>query len=401
MSARKDCQQDPGFLAARKDCQQVLAENPPVSLKASCSSTSSVQLAAHHSQGNCAATILDEDGDASTTASISEPPPETPLVRWADLKAWEEKEEEEALLPPQVLDSARAGDRPCSVDGTQKPAAVRTKWADLADSDDEQVPQTAAAAAAAAEIMPPGKGHSGNTPLKAVKRGGKIPITAALNGGTGGQLTKLSGTSAGAAAADGHAAPAARCQQQCVALSRDAGQVEPSSDAVTWLQQRHQQQHKQKPKVFPSAARNAIERGGNKNIRQTWSQNRGKLKPGAKHQCQFLVGIEEEPTFQVKRRLLGPHGQHMKAIAEASGVKLRLRGRGSGFLEGVEQEESVDPLMLCVSALDAAAYKHAVKLTRELLDGIQRDFRRFCMDAGSPVPSLVLHMHEGARPGSR
>jgi len=411
----------PCFLAADGACgaqPPVLVEDPSVAVKADCSSASSVQLAAQHSQQSCVAKLLDEEGDASTTASISEPPPETPQVRWADLVEWE-KREEEALLPLQALDSCYIVDnKPCSVNGPP-PVAARTKWADLVDSDDEQLPQylrgisssvepeVEAAIAAAAEITPSGSLHDGNSRLKAAKSGGRIPTASATKKGTEGKLTTLSGTSTAASATVGHAAPAICRQQRCLAVSCNGSWTEPSSDAITWplwgerQQQHHDQQHKQKPKAAPTVAHETFEKDGEKKRRQSWSQNSGKQKHGAKHQCQFLVGIEEEPTFQVKRRLLGPHGQHMKAIAEASGVKLRLRGRGSGFLEGVEQEESADPLMLCISAPDAAVYKYAVKLTRELLDGIHRDFCQFCMEVGWPVPSLVLHIHEGPRPGSR
>jgi len=398
---------------------QVLAESPPMATKAatgqSDSSSSNMHLAAHHSQGSCAAKLEDEDGDASTTASTSEPPPESPQVRWADLAAWD-KEEEEALLPPQVLHSACTADKPCSANGAQQLASARTKkWADLADSDDEELPQylpsapsAQSEAAATVESMPSQRRHSGVPRVKAAKKGGRIPIAATTDESNGEELTRLGGSSAAAAAADGHAAPAARRQQRWVEVSHDAGQAEPSSDAVTWpawseqQQQQHKQhKHKQKQKFAPAVAHEMVAKDSDKKRRQSWNQNRGKPKPGAKHQCQFFIGIEEEPTFQVKRRLLGPHGQHMKAIAQTSGAKLRLRGQGSGFLEGVEQEESSDPLMLCVSALDAAAYKHAVQLTRELLEGTHGDFHQFCRDTGSPEPSLVLQMHEGPRPGSR
>merc|ERR1712045_921430 len=101
------------------------------------------------------------------------------------------------------------------------------------------------------------------------------------------------------------------------------------------------------------------------------------------------------------RKVLGPHGQHMKAIAEKSGAKLRLRGRGSGFLEGVEQQESTDELMLCVSAPDSAGYAGAVRLVSELLEGVYEDYRTFCARSGFAVPELQVRLHQGPRPGSR
>jgi len=128
---------------------------------------------------------------------------------------------------------------------------------------------------------------------------------------------------------------------------------------------------------------------------------RGSLTGVAKPQCQFYVGIEEEPKFRVTRKLLGPHGQHVKAIAEKTWAKLRLRGLGSGFLEGPEQQESTDELMLCVSAQDAASYAEAVKLVTELLEGVHEQYRAHLRKAGQSPPELSVRIHEGPRPGSR
>merc|ERR1712070_554575 len=57
-----------------------------------------------------------------------------------------------------------------------------------------------------------------------------------------------------------------------------------------------------------------------------WHQNGSEIDNGGqwhewvhrprKWQCQFMIGIEEEPTFRVVRRLLGPGGKHVKAIAD-------------------------------------------------------------------------------------
>jgi hypothetical protein len=129
--------------------------------------------------------------------------------------------------------------------------------------------------------------------------------------------------------------------------------------------------------------------------------NRRSGTTAAKPQCQFFIGIEEDPKFKVTKKVLGHHGQHMKAIAARSGAKLRLRGRGSGFLEGVEQQESVDELMLCVSAPDAAGYAEAVRLLYELLEGVYKEYRAFCRKSGWAVPELEVRLHEGPRPGSR
>jgi len=133
--------------------------------------------------------------------------------------------------------------------------------------------------------------------------------------------------------------------------------------------------------------------------------NRSLRRPRAqdseeKLQCQFLVGIEEESRFRVARRLLGPAGAHVKAIAAKTGARLRLRGRGSKFLEGPEKQESADPLMLCVSAPGREAYEEAVRQVIAILEGIYVDFQKFRSRNGRTPDLLMVELHEGPREGS-
>jgi hypothetical protein len=120
-----------------------------------------------------------------------------------------------------------------------------------------------------------------------------------------------------------------------------------------------------------------------------------------KPQCQFIIGIEEDPQFRVGRRLLGPYGQNMKDIADKTGCRLRLRGRGSRFFEGPQQQESPDPLMLCVSSPCEDSHKEAVGMVEALLYPIYAEYPEFCQKNGWPVPDLRIRRNEGRRKGSR
>lgn len=122
---------------------------------------------------------------------------------------------------------------------------------------------------------------------------------------------------------------------------------------------------------------------------------------GKKKQCQFIIGIEEDPVFRVGRCLLGPNGSNMKLIAAKTGCRLRLRGRGSWFLEGPYQQESTDPLMLCVSSPSEADHSQAIRLIEELLLSVYAEFRTFCKTEGWTVPDLRIRRNEGARKGAR
>eukprot|EP01066_Platyproteum_vivax_P014015 Platyproteum_vivax@DN6305_c0_g1_i3.p1 len=58
-------------------------------------------------------------------------------------------------------------------------------------------------------------------------------------------------------------------------------------------------------------------------------------KNARKYTCRYTIGVENEKDFQVARRIIGAKGANMKDIVQQSGgAKLRLRGRGSGYLEG-------------------------------------------------------------------
>lgn len=120
-----------------------------------------------------------------------------------------------------------------------------------------------------------------------------------------------------------------------------------------------------------------------------------------KRQCQFTIGIEEEPSYRVCRKLLGSGGEHVKRFAQTTGAKLRLRGRGSKFLEGPEQQESSDPLMLCISAPDEAGYAEVVRMVTEHLENIYADYQRYCQKVGLPSNLISVQFHEGAREGAR
>ena len=63
----------------------------------------------------------------------------------------------------------------------------------------------------------------------------------------------------------------------------------------------------------------------------------------AKYTCRYDIQIPNEREFQVARRLIGAKGCNMKRVISHCSknmpqamevVKLRLRGKGSGFKEG-------------------------------------------------------------------
>jgi len=108
-----------------------------------------------------------------------------------------------------------------------------------------------------------------------------------------------------------------------------------------------------------------------------------------KYTCRFEIGIDNDKEFQVARRIIGQKGSNMKRIVKSTDAKLRLRGRGSGYLEGANKVESPEPLHLCISCVNAAGYKQAVQLVSELLQGVYEEFKRFCRAKGGDASGGV------------
>ena len=124
--------------------------------------------------------------------------------------------------------------------------------------------------------------------------------------------------------------------------------------------------------LSPSSAAGVIPRSGLPPTPGSQAQVR-------KYTCRFDIGVENEKEFQIARRIIGSKGCNMKKIVDVSGAKLRLRGRGSGYLEGPNKEESPEPLHLCVSCTTQDGYNAAVRAVTEILEGIYSDYRKFCL----------------------
>lgn len=76
----------------------------------------------------------------------------------------------------------------------------------------------------------------------------------------------------------------------------------------------------------------------------------------------------------------------MKEIVARSGgeAKLRLRGKGSGFVERDTKEESAEPLQLCISCPVQDGYEIARDQTQQLMRSMYDDHRQWCAEKGLP-----------------
>ena len=76
-------------------------------------------------------------------------------------------------------------------------------------------------------------------------------------------------------------------------------------------------------------------------------------------------------------------------------VKLRLRGKGSGYKEGPLNKESDEPLHLCISAKNQEGMKKACECVNELLNNIYEDYKNYCSKIGINPVSKIAKLIDG------
>ena len=82
-----------------------------------------------------------------------------------------------------------------------------------------------------------------------------------------------------------------------------------------------------------------------------------------KYVAQYFIQIANTYDFPVTKYIIGCNGINLRQIIMNYCIrngdfttKIRLRGKGSGYKEGPNNEESNEPLELCISSLNAFSY---------------------------------------------
>lgn len=107
----------------------------------------------------------------------------------------------------------------------------------------------------------------------------------------------------------------------------------------------------------------------------------------------YLIQIPNDEKFGVSRRIIGPKGSTIKQILNCfrfcseHRLKIRLRGIGSGYKEGSNNEESLDPLQLCVSSINYETFMHCCYRVEILLTRVYKEHREFVKRWGLQVES--------------
>lgn len=92
-------------------------------------------------------------------------------------------------------------------------------------------------------------------------------------------------------------------------------------------------------------------------------------KPGLSSRltCTFRTSVSVAEAQKLVPRLIGKSGRNMKTIAGMCNGKVRIRGRGSGYLEGSKMREADVPLQVVLSCAAAEDLRLGRQLLAELL----------------------------------
>lgn len=105
-----------------------------------------------------------------------------------------------------------------------------------------------------------------------------------------------------------------------------------------------------------------------------------------KYTCKLEIGIENEGEFRVGSRIIQVARQiwQDKRFQE-NGGKTRLRGKGIGG-----PHEADEPLALCISCRDQAAFDQAVEYAESHLQKVHSEYKAFCVQKGHAEPDLQI-----------
>lgn len=115
-----------------------------------------------------------------------------------------------------------------------------------------------------------------------------------------------------------------------------------------------------------------------------------------KYTCRIDIGLQNDGDFQVARKLIGVKGANMKKIVAQANAKLRLRGRDSGYLEGMGRQESSEPMHLCISCCNYYGYQQAKKMALEIITQMYREYAMYKEAQGMPLqfmPNAIVTEH--------
>ena len=108
--------------------------------------------------------------------------------------------------------------------------------------------------------------------------------------------------------------------------------------------------------------------------------------------CNYEVQIPNDDDFKITKILIGNKGDLFTQILKCAGAgesdKIRLRGKGSGFKEGVNCQESDDGLQLCISSKNHGIFGFLCRAVDSILIQIYSRYKNFIEDFNSKRENL-------------
>jgi len=124
------------------------------------------------------------------------------------------------------------------------------------------------------------------------------------------------------------------------------------------------------------------------------SKHNRRSKPAGRLWCEVLLRRLRYPGFDMVPMLIGRGGCKMRAIHLATNAKVRIRGRGSGYLEVDGKREAPVSLMVVITSdrQDANGFAKAVERTTNEVKGVAERFQTFCRENNVSCPQSPLYM---------
>ena len=164
--------------------------------------------------------------------------------------------------------------------------------------------------------------------------------------------------------------------------------------------------------IIQNSKREIFDNLNNYKYHNYFENNNEKGVTNAKYICKFFIQIEKDNDFQVVKRLIGSKGINIKRIIDycsrsnngyiSDSIKLKLKGKGSGYKERPYGRESEEPLNLYVTSKYLDIYKKACNFVHELIINIYEEYKRFCERNGKiPISNLTIQKVESIAIGRR
>ncbi|KAL1917503.1 uncharacterized protein VTP21DRAFT_3896 [Calcarisporiella thermophila] len=95
------------------------------------------------------------------------------------------------------------------------------------------------------------------------------------------------------------------------------------------------------------------------------------------YQKKVYIPFEPDSSFNIRGKVVGPQGSYVKHIEQEAGVRIFLKGKGSGFVEYQTGSEAADPMHIVIASSDIDKIEKAEELVRDLLNTVKEEFENY------------------------